>query len=166
MRKVLQALRTRTALFSIGGVVVGIILASGFFLTLDATDTPEFCDSCHIMDPFVASFEQSNHSQLNCNDCHAPTDSLVSKTAFKARAGTSHIWFNFIQPGAIPDTITAKPQSVEAIDDNCLSCHPNTMEQIGLGVKDSCTDCHRGVPHGQGIHRPEEWHEPMHAEAG
>ena len=165
MRKLLAALRTRAALLSIGGLVVGILLASGFFVTLEVTNSQEFCDSCHIMDPFVASVADSNHRQLECNDCHAPGHSEVAKTAFKARAGTSHIWFNFVQPGAIPDVITAKPRSVDAINDNCYACHEVTMQQIGHGVKDTCTDCHQSVPHGQGIYRPDVWHEPMHTTA-
>ncbi|GEM_PF-1406700 len=164
MRKLLQRLRTRTALFSLAGVLVGIVLAVGGFATIEATDGPEFCGSCHVMEPFTESFAQSQHAALNCNDCHAPTDSYVAKTAFKARAGASHIWYNFVAQDSIPDVIQAKPQSIEAIDQNCYDCHAVTLQQVGHDVKDSCTDCHRSVPHGHSIQRPDEWHEPMHAD--
>ncbi len=34
------------------------------------TGQPGFCNSCHIMNPFYESWENSSHSHVNCLDCH------------------------------------------------------------------------------------------------
>lgn len=40
------------------------------FAAIEITGQPEFCNSCHIMDPYYASWEESNHSEVNCLKCH------------------------------------------------------------------------------------------------
>jgi len=34
------------------------------------TERPKFCISCHIMDPYYASWEKSAHKEVNCLECH------------------------------------------------------------------------------------------------
>ena len=34
------------------------------------TAQSEFCSSCHIMDPYYASWENSSHSNVACIECH------------------------------------------------------------------------------------------------
>lgn len=40
----------------------------GGFITY--SEQPAFCKSCHIMDPYYASWESSTHSEVNCLECH------------------------------------------------------------------------------------------------
>ncbi len=50
-------------------VLLGLFLAgSGGFLYYSST--PAFCNSCHIMEPYVASWKASNHNQVSCIKCH------------------------------------------------------------------------------------------------
>jgi nitrate/TMAO reductase-like tetraheme cytochrome c subunit len=47
----------------------GLLLAGagGFFYY---SSTPSFCNSCHIMEPYVASWKTSSHNQVSCIKCH------------------------------------------------------------------------------------------------
>jgi NapC/NirT cytochrome c family protein/cytochrome c7-like protein len=49
-------------------VVLIFILSSGGFVVVSSR--PGFCNSCHIMEPYYASWQTSTHSEVNCLDCH------------------------------------------------------------------------------------------------
>ena len=36
------------------------------------TSRPQFCNSCHIMEPYYASWQQSSHKDVSCIECHFP----------------------------------------------------------------------------------------------
>ncbi len=36
------------------------------------TSRPEFCNSCHIMEPYYKSWQQSSHKEVACIECHFP----------------------------------------------------------------------------------------------
>lgn len=165
MRSWLRKLRTKPVLFGFGGLVLGVLFAGTFFYTVETTDTPEFCSGCHVMDSVFGSFSESNHAQLDCNDCHAPQDTYATKVAFKARTGAGHIYMNTLGVDDIPDVLHATTDSVDVINDNCIRCHQPTVRDVAHDAKEGCADCHRAVPHGRGAHRPDDWHEPMHPEA-
>jgi cytochrome c nitrite reductase small subunit len=158
----LRMTKGKFALFGMVGVVAGVILGGIGAAALEATDSPEFCSRCHIMDFAFGSFSESNHALLDCNDCHAPAEPWLVKMAFKAQAGTGHIYMNTIGRGDIPDVLHATTTSAEVVNENCARCHAPTLATVSHDVKENCFDCHRSVPHGHGMYRPEEWHEPMH----
>ena len=39
-------------------------------VSIEITSQPGFCNSCHIMNSFYASWKVSDHSNVNCLDCH------------------------------------------------------------------------------------------------
>ena len=39
-------------------------------VSVEVTSQPGFCNSCHIMNTFYASWKVSEHSEVNCLDCH------------------------------------------------------------------------------------------------
>ncbi|MDD5458015.1 MAG: NapC/NirT family cytochrome c [Phycisphaerae bacterium] len=49
-----------------------LILMAGVFTggSLVVTSQPGFCNSCHIMNSYYASWQKSSHSEINCLDCH------------------------------------------------------------------------------------------------
>ncbi len=49
-------------------VLLLFILSSGGFVVVSSQ--PGFCNSCHIMEPYYASWQTSTHKQVNCLDCH------------------------------------------------------------------------------------------------
>ena len=54
-------LRILVVLVGAGGLVVA---------TVEATGRPGFCNSCHIMKPYYASWTQSSHAEVECLKCH------------------------------------------------------------------------------------------------
>jgi cytochrome c nitrite reductase small subunit len=162
MREKLRTTKAKFTYFAVGGVLAGVILGGVTMHLIEQTDSPEFCNSCHIMDSAFGSFQESNHAHLDCNDCHAPTEGLFTKLSFKARAGAGHMYYNTIGRGSIPDVLHATTDSVTVVNDNCISCHEPSLQLVSHAAKETCSDCHRSVPHGRGMYRPDEWHEPMH----
>jgi cytochrome c nitrite reductase small subunit len=160
-----RSTRGRYTMFAVGGLAVGAVLAVVGMGVIDSTDSPEFCSSCHIMDSVFGSFSASNHATLDCNDCHAPTESFVSKMTFKARAGMGHMYMNTIGRGDIPDVLHATSDSVDVVNDNCIKCHEPSLAAVDHDAKERCAECHRAVPHGRGMFRPDDWHEPMQVDA-
>ena len=41
------------------------------------TSRPQFCNSCHIMEPYYASWQQSSHKDVSCIECHFPPGSAA-----------------------------------------------------------------------------------------
>lgn len=52
------------------GLVLGLIVI--LFSTLELTSKPDFCSTCHIMEPYVEGWKSSTHSEVTCTDCHFP----------------------------------------------------------------------------------------------
>lgn len=48
-------------------IVLVFIFTGGAIIV---TDQPGFCNSCHIMNTYYASWQKSSHSNVNCLDCH------------------------------------------------------------------------------------------------
>jgi len=65
----LRWLMLRAAAF-VGAFVLMLVLltaCAGMY-----TSRPEFCRSCHIMEPYCESWEESSHSHVSCIKCHFP----------------------------------------------------------------------------------------------
>ncbi|MDY0162284.1 cytochrome c3 family protein [Desulfobotulus sp.] len=123
------------------GVGAGIYAAADF--SLKATDTPQFCGSCHIMYEVVRTQQSSVHASLSCNDCHAPKGGM-RKIVFKAKAGAWDVYQNTF--GDVLDVIHTNQATKDVVNENCRACH--TMTNLNVAdAKESCTDCHRQVPH-------------------
>ena len=125
-------------------LVAVVVLYSGTAVSMKATDSKEFCGSCHVMNEVVRTHQFSTHANLSCNDCHAPHD-LVSKIPFKAQAGAKDIYINTF--GTVDDVIHATDKTKEIVNQNCKSCHEMTNVNVAMDTKEYCFDCHRTVPH-------------------
>lgn len=61
-------------------LVHGAILFASLFLLMLVltacagwyTSRPQFCNSCHIMEPYYKSWQQSSHKDVTCIECHFP----------------------------------------------------------------------------------------------
>ncbi|MCD8511217.1 MAG: NapC/NirT family cytochrome c [Bacillus sp. (in: Bacteria)] len=165
MKKWWKERNNKLLLMTLVGAFLGIVLYVSTVTIIQATDTPEFCSSCHVMDTVYESFTNSPHSRLDCNDCHAPTDTFVNRMTFKAKAGLGHIYMNTFGANNIPDVLHATEDSVEVINDNCISCHQHTIQNVAHDSKGTCMDCHRHVPHGLGIFKSPDWHLKLNIDA-
>ncbi|MBS4025465.1 MAG: NapC/NirT family cytochrome c [Clostridia bacterium] len=144
--KLKEKLKSNNKWFLISLVLMmGIFLYAGSSFAMKATGQAEFCSSCHVMNQAARTYLDSVHAGISCNDCHAPHQPLA-QTTFKAKAAFDHISANI--SGNIDDVIHAKAHSKAVVNQNCMNCHQMTNKNVASNdVKQSCTDCHRQVPH-------------------
>ncbi|MCE9646101.1 MAG: cytochrome c nitrite reductase small subunit [Chloroflexi bacterium] len=135
--------------------VVCTVLALGLFLFVtDAPayggSAPETCNNCHAMDSQYENWYHAPHEKVTeCVDCHLPHANIVVYYLEKGRQGAKDT-FAFTT-GNIPVAIRASLQTKNIIQENCLRCHRETVENIMMGTPSFeryCWDCHRSVAHG------------------
>ena len=130
-------------------VLVVVIPAGGAAVAL--SNQPLFCSSCHEMSLHYATWRQSAHSEVTCEECHLMPGAVnMFKAKLKAlRQIREHVKGDVkasVVQGHVPDI-------------NCRGCHPETPELVtyhGLKIthKDhwnmgvACTYCHDRVVHG------------------
>jgi cytochrome c nitrite reductase small subunit len=154
-------------------IVLGVLVLLGavaFFVMFgpphvaEQFSRPEFCASCHVMDPQFAAFQMGRHRWLeSCNDCHLPHDSVVSYYFWEGIVGVRDLVYWGI--GRIPEHITARERSREWIDSNCRRCHGDVMTGTHPRADRRCWECHREAYHDFHVGRGERenrrpiWHE-------
>jgi len=139
-------------------VPVWLFLSVGtpFFLffgvgALVVTNQPIFCTSCHEMDLHYATWRQSGHQSVGCEECHVMPGAV---SMFKSKINALRL----VRAHAGGD-IRAQAIQGHVPDSNCQRCHPETPELVTyhglkithrdhwkLGVE--CTFCHDRVVHG------------------
>jgi cytochrome c-type protein NapC len=165
------------------GFVSGIVFWGGFNTGLEATNTLEFCITCHEMrDNVYQEYKETIHFSNRtgvraiCSDCHVPKD-WVHKIIRKSKAAFE-VW------GKITGDIDTKEkfekkrmelathewERMKGSDSReCRNCHSfeamsgdiqkQTVYKKHMKAKDAgktCIDCHKGVAH----HLPKEYEEP------
>ncbi len=71
-------------LFTFGSIVLLLFLLYG---AAELTSKPNFCSSCHFMEPYVENWKTSTHADVTCTDCHFPPG-LKSKIKGKLTAAS------------------------------------------------------------------------------
>ena len=159
--------------------IAGIVFWGGFNTAMEATNTLEFCISCHEMrDNVYREYRQTSHFrngtgvQATCPDCHVPrewTHKLVRK--IQASVELYHWAIGSIDT---PEKFEAKRAVLarkvwktmkETDSRECRNCHLfDNMEMSrqglfaaknhrkGLAGGKTCIDCHKGITH----HLPKE----------
>lgn len=119
------------------GLFAGIIFWGGFNTVMEATNTMEFCVSCHEMRDTVyeeyktsVHFKNASGVRAICSDCHVPHD-WVPKMVRKVRA-SNELWHKFLGSIDTPEKFEAKRlelathvwDSMKATDSReCRNCH-------------------------------------------
>ena len=164
------------ALLSVG-FLSGVFFWGGFNTAMEATNTMEFCISCHEMrDNVYQEYKQTIHYSNRtgvraiCSDCHVPKD-WSHKMVRKIQA-SAEVW------GKLMGTIDTKEKfeanrlrlaenewaRMKAVDSReCRNCHSfegmdiekqklrgSKMHKIAQDEKKTCIDCHKGIAH----HKP------------
>jgi cytochrome c-type protein NapC len=125
----------------IGGVLAaftaGIIFWGGFNTAMEATNTKEFCVSCHEMRDFVyeeykGTIHDVNRSGVGavCSDCHVPKD-WTHKIIRKIKA-SKEVW----------GKITGKINTEEKFETHRLSLAMNEWERMKRTDSVECRNCH------------------------
>ncbi len=146
----------------LGVIAVGgaILLTLGMLTTGAAvyTSRSEFCVSCHIMEPYYASWQESSHRDVACIKCHFPPGA-AEKVRGKMLGLVQLLKYV---------TATAGPRlSAEISDASCLRCHDTRLlagrvdfhgvpfdhrphlSDLRRGKRLRCTSCHSQIVQGQ-----------------
>lgn len=170
---------TPTARFAWGTIAIvffgaGIIFWGGFHTAMEATNTLEFCTSCHEMRQLVfEEYKQTVHYKnasgvrAICSDCHVPKEWLP-KVIRKVQA-TGELWAKFTGEVSTVEKFEAHRwimanrvwDKMRATDSReCRNCHSwhamdfenqsrRAREKMVEGMEEgkTCIDCHKGIAH-------------------
>lgn len=154
--------------------VVGIVFWGGFNTAMEATNTMEFCISCHEMENTVyQEYKTTIHYQnrtgvrATCSDCHVP-DPWIHKFVRKIQA-TKELWGKFTGSIDTKEKFEAKRLHLaknvwatmkETDSRECRNCHnyesmapefqrPRARKQHKNAFENgqTCIDCHKGIAH-------------------
>jgi nitrate/TMAO reductase-like tetraheme cytochrome c subunit len=155
-------------------MIVGVIFWGGFNTAMEATNTLEFCISCHEMEENVyREYRETIHYRnrsgvrATCSDCHVP-DPWVHKVVRKVQA-SNEILHKVLGSIDTPEKFDAKrlqlAQNVWSAmkttnSRECRNCHDfdsmNPEDQKkrsrkqhvnGMQAGNTCIDCHKGIAH-------------------
>jgi len=158
----------------VGGFVAGILFWGGLHWAVEATNTEEFCISCHEMrDNVYEEYTQTvHHTSASgvgavCADCHVPKAWLpkmirkvkASKELYHHFRGTIGTPEKFEEHRAVmAQRVWDEMKANDSLE--CRNCHieerfdytkmaPADAKQMqdGLAAGDTCIDCHKGIAH-------------------
>jgi cytochrome c-type protein NapC len=165
------------------GFGAGVMFWGGFNTALEATNTLEFCTTCHEMrDTVYPEYKNSVHYKNKygvraiCPDCHVPRD-FTHKMIRKAQAAFE-VWGKITGEVDTKEKFEAKRMQLATHEwarmeasgsRECRNCHNfDAMDEDTQGPKayqrhmeakaqgKTCIDCHKGIAH----HLPKEYHNP------
>ncbi|MCG7520976.1 NapC/NirT family cytochrome c [Ruegeria sp. Ofav3-42] len=161
----------------------GIIFWGGFNTAMEATNTKDFCISCHEMRDFVyeeytGTIHDVNRSGVGavCSDCHVPKD-WTHKMIRKIKA-SKELYGKVVGTINTREKFEAKRvhlamnewERMKATDSReCRNCHdfesmmpefqkPRARQQHlnAMEIGQTCIDCHKGIAHSDARDRADE----------
>ena len=155
-------------------ILLGGLLWGGFNVALDATNTQNFCLSCHEMRATVyEDYQHSAHAsnasgvRASCPDCHVPKE-FFPKIVRKLQASTE-VYHWLLGTIDTPEKFAARRPylanrewaRMEKSDSReCRNCHDtasmNSANQARFAIRihrdgfaqgKTCIDCHKGIAH-------------------
>jgi len=149
----------RLYLLRAGAVSGAILLVLAIFTggAASYTSRSEFCNSCHIMEPYYVSWQESSHSDVACVKCHFPPGAL-EKVRGKM-LGLVQL-MTYVTQSAGPRPVAEVP------DASCLRCHDTRLlsgrvefhgvpfdhqahlTKLRRGKQLRCTSCHSQIVQG------------------
>jgi cytochrome c-type protein NapC len=159
----------------LAGLVVGVMVVVGGFTTaVEATNSIEFCTSCHSMSYNYAEYKESVHYSNKsgvravCSDCHVPKKNWYSEMHRKLIAAQD-CWSEVFGDYSTREKFDAKRAEMakrewarmkESDSIGCRNCHSfaamNLKEQDkgaqgkhadAEAAGKTCIDCHKGLVH-------------------
>lgn len=150
-------LRTRAGWLKLVALASGFLLAMGAIAVgvVNATSQPEFCGSCHEMQPQYASWQESSHRNVDCIRCHVEPG--VGNLIKHKLGAVVQVYEHFT--GTYPQPIKLKEELPASI---CLQCHSSVATGTGskfphpphLQANLNCATCHAGLVHGAAKEKP------------
>jgi len=147
--------------FGIAVAITLVIITAIMIFTLEITSQPKFCNTCHVMKPYYASWKESSHKDVTCTDCHFPPG-LENKIKGKFTALSMLVdYFTGVykksKPWAeIPDESCMRTgchetrllQGQVTFKKNIHFDHGPHLGELRRGRKLRCTGCHSQIVQG------------------
>ncbi len=130
------------------GTLFGIILAVALAAGYHASGNPAFCISCHSMKDIGSHWQQSQHKQFACIECHLPDSTLIPQVTYKTKAGLNDLYHETLR--SYPSRIRLSEEARDIAEGNCLRCHFSTVQNTFMAAGGECLKCHQGLVHGSG----------------
>jgi cytochrome c nitrite reductase small subunit len=125
-------------------VVLGMFAAFGPPGLYAKSESPEFCGSCHVLQPeYEAWFHSGAHKTIKCVDCHLPNNNLPNHLFWKTVDGVKDSLA--FHTGFVSETIHISDRGATVVEANCRRCHADLLAQIKENRR--CWDCHRRISH-------------------
>ncbi len=131
-------------------VALVAVAAAGFFAAFGPpglyakSESPEFCGSCHVLQPeYEAWFHSGAHQQIKCIDCHLPNGNLAQHLFWKSVEGVKDSLA--FHTGFVSEPIRISERGAATVLDNCRRCHAEIVSRINEDRR--CWDCHRSISH-------------------
>ena len=140
--------KKKICLYVLGAVV--IIAALGLFTAFGPpglfakSESPEFCGSCHVLQPeYETWFHSGAHQNIKCIDCHLPNDNLPHHLWAKGLEGVGDLVA--FHTGRVPEPIKLSDAGAQTVVANCRRCHNELVARINEDRR--CWECHRRMSH-------------------
>jgi cytochrome c-type protein NapC len=155
------------------GLVIGVVLVVGFHGALHATNTPEFCVSCHemrdtVFQEYKTTIHYNNRSgvRAGCPDCHVPTE--LGPKLYRKMEASKELWGSWMGTIDTPEKFEAHRMEMATREwarlkasnsATCRNCHsfdamgeaqkPINLKrhQKAAAAGKTCIDCHKGIAH-------------------
>lgn len=145
MKYKLDMSRKKTRAFFLLLTALFIIMSFGVPHFMEASKSPYYCSSCHIMESrFESWFTSGAHKEIKCVDCHLPNDNFFNHTFTKSLNGLKEFFLYYT--GLASEDMRATQKSKKIIRANCVRCHGD-MVSIIEDDKRNCWQCHRTLYH-------------------
>lgn len=150
--------RIQAAILTAG--LIGGLAVVGIYTSIEVSSRPQFCGSCHNMQPYYQSWKTSSHRAVACVECHIPPGVTAEfRKKFEALSMVASYFTG---------TYGTNPWT-EIDDAACLRCHErrllagrelfgdvifdHTSHLAGMrrGKKLRCTSCHSQIVQGSHI---------------
>lgn len=145
-------------LITFGSFTLVFVLSVGFLAHESAK--PEFCTTCHIMEPYYESWKTSSHNNVNCLTCHFEPG-LKGFVRGKVVALSQFVRYITVTYGSkpwaeIPDKNCQQPGCHEGADlrgpmeyrQGIVFDHSHHMQNLRRGKDLRCTSCHSQIVQG------------------
>lgn len=126
----------------------GAFLLLGFFMICgmaafgEYSMTPDFCQSCHIMEPYYKAWHQSTHKNVPCVDCHF-LPGLNATLYGKFQASSQAVKYITNTYGSKPHAEIQDASCMRSVGSNGQACH-DTRTLAGKGKVDWTVQTERG----------------------
>jgi cytochrome c nitrite reductase small subunit len=131
-------------------IAAAIVATLGLFMAFGPpglyakSESPEFCGSCHVLQPeYEAWFHSGAHQNIKCVDCHLPNNNLANHLFWKSVDGAKDTLT--FHTGRVSETIRISEHGAAVVQGNCQRCHAEIISRLSIDRR--CWDCHRRMSH-------------------